>query len=68
MMPHAFSAKVGECDAMVVADKYFAKQLKMTEDEYKEDLTESTELSFEVYYIRDRSDYNLLSQLIDSIT
>ncbi len=63
---HAFSAKVGKCDSMVLADNYFSNRLK----NYKADETEPTrnaELSYQVYNVLDKNDYEILEQKIDSI-
>lgn len=63
---HAFTAKVGKCDLMVMADNYFADRMK-GDVEMEDEPMEDDKISFEVYNIRLEGDYTLLKQKIDSL-
>lgn len=58
---HAFTAKVGKCDLLVMADDYFAARMKDSADK-EEDPTETDQLSYEVFNIRLKEDYGLLEE------
>ena len=62
---HAFSAEVGKCDMLVVADDGFANRLREKNDDEDNPL-ETHQLTFEVYNLRDVTDYKLLEQKIGS--
>jgi predicted nucleic acid-binding protein len=62
---HAFSAEVGKCDMLVVADNGFANRLR-EKNEDEDNPLETHQLTFEVYNLRDVNDYRLLEQKIDS--
>ncbi len=62
---HAFSAEVGKCDMLVVADDGFANRLREKNGDEDNPL-ETHQLAFEVYNLRNAIDYKLLEQKIDS--
>lgn len=65
---HLFTAKVGQCDLMVVADDYFWQRFKAgPEIEEEEDIGEEMHFPFDIYNILIDEDYKLLKSKIKSL-
>jgi len=65
---HLFTAKVGKCDLMVVADNYFWERFKTEPDiEEHEDIGEEIRFPFDVYNILIDEDYQLLKSKIAAL-